>query len=273
MIIIDPFYSKSLHPLITTMLSIRPRSFAGLSKFSKIPLSNCSLPIRGFHFLPNTKRPTKISDGNVYIPPYPYGPRQTFKEADNGLYGGAQLQSGNKISKGRNKGKTRRKWLPNVRMETLRSEALGMDLNILTTARCMRTIRKCGGLDQYLLGDKPARIKELGLFGWKLRCRILNTPMMTKRFEEERKKLDVKLPLSAIPHFKEAWQNPEFQAEVMQEQKSAWLELRAKDEKFQRHVKTYWMPKDKKKYEIEYAVPDPDLVASLARVKLPESNA
>src|SRR5271170_2825830 len=168
--------------------------------------------------------------GDEDIPPYPYGPRQTFKQADRGLYGGASIQFGNKISKGRNKGKTRRRWYPNVRLETIRSEALGKDLTIRITASCMRTIRKCGGLDQYLLGDKPARIKELGLFGWKVRCKILKTPMMKMRIQPECEDLGVKLPHSAIPHFNDAWKNPDFQAEVLQEQKAAWLELRAKDE-------------------------------------------
>lgn len=39
-------------------------------------------------------------------PPYPYGMLHAFKNADKGLFGGAHVQSGNKISKGRNKGKT-----------------------------------------------------------------------------------------------------------------------------------------------------------------------
>jgi len=43
----------------------------------------------------------------------------------------------------------------------------------------MRTINKVGGLDQYVLGDKTARIKELGVKGWELRWRVLNA--MKKR--------------------------------------------------------------------------------------------
>src|SRR5690242_15460503 len=58
------------------------------------------------------------------MPPYPYGANVNYPEANYGLYGGASIQSGNKISKGRNKGKTLRKWYPNVRLETIRSEAL-----------------------------------------------------------------------------------------------------------------------------------------------------
>lgn len=127
-----------------------------------------------------------------YIPPYPYGPNRVYKQADSGLYGGAVKQYGNKISKGRNKGKTRRSWSPNIRTETLFSEALNKHLHIKVRHRVLRTIRKVGGLDQYLLGEKPARIKELGIFGWTLRWKIMQTEKLQERFEEERKAL--KLP-------------------------------------------------------------------------------
>ncbi|WEW60827.1 hypothetical protein PRK78_006315 [Emydomyces testavorans] len=129
-----------------------------------------------------------------YIPPYPYGPRRTFKQADSGLYGGATIQFGNKISRGRNEGKTRRIWKPNIRKEKLYSEALGKWLNLKVQHRVLRTINKVGGLDQYLLGDKPARIKELGMFGWGLRWKIMTSKAMRKRFEAERKELGLEKP-------------------------------------------------------------------------------
>ena len=56
-------------------------------------------------------------------------------------------------------------------------------------ARVLRTIDKVGGLDEYLLGDKPARIKELGVEGWRLRWRILRTPRVKERFRAERVRL------------------------------------------------------------------------------------
>lgn len=123
------------------------------------------------------------------IPEYPYGPHLRFKQAASGLYGGSMIQFGNKISKGRNKGKTRRYWRPNIRREKLYSEALGQHLDLKVQHRVLRTIQKVGGLDQYLLGDTPARIKELGTFGWKLRYQVIQATKTKKEFEKERKQL------------------------------------------------------------------------------------
>jgi large subunit ribosomal protein L28 len=205
------------------------------------------------------------------IPPYPYGARQTFKQADRGLYGGTSIQFGNKISKGRNQGKTRRRWYPNVRLETIRSEALGKDLTIRITASCMRTINKCGGLDQYLLGDKPARIKELGLFGWKLRWKVMNSKMMQRKFAGEREKLGLQAAITGPllkpeEEFEQVWEDGDARAEMLREQKKAWEALKEKDERFRQHVKTRWEPKDGREYNLDRVriVPDPDKVTSLA---------
>jgi len=222
--------------------------------------------IRTFRPFRPADRIVEPSDSN--IPPYPYGARTTFKQADRGLYGGASIQFGNKISKGRNKGKTRRAWYPNVRLETIKSEALGKDLNIRITASCMRTIKKCGGLDQYLLGDKPARIKELGLFGWKLRWQIMNTPKMREKFAEERKNLGLPPSTSMEPllPFEQAWEDKNVQAEMLREQKEAWEALKEKEERFLAHVKTKWEPRDKREYtkDLDAIVKDPNTVLSLS---------
>lgn len=58
-------------------------------------------------------------------------------------------------------------------------------------ARVLRTIDKVGGLDEYLLGGKRARVKELGMGGWELRWRIWQTDMVTERFRREREALGV----------------------------------------------------------------------------------
>jgi large subunit ribosomal protein L28 len=134
------------------------------------------------------------------IPPYPYKPNYVYKQADTGLYGGASIQFGNKISKGRNKGKTRRAWKPNVRWKKIHSEALEKDLFLKVTRRALRTIEKCEGLDNYLLSDKPARLKELGLTGWELRWKVMQTPKIQEKFRQERKALG--LP-EAPPTFEE----------------------------------------------------------------------
>lgn len=186
------------------------------------------------------------------IPPYPYGPRQWFKQADKGLYGGAVRQSGNKISKGKNEGKTRRRWEPNIRRETIFSKALNRWLNLKVTHSCMRTITKCGGLDEYLLGDKPARIKELGLLGWKLRWMVLQTPSMKERLADERRKLGLNEPPTTI---EEALADEELKEEIFAEQATNWQKLKEKDERFKKHVEARWT-KDLKEYELKDMVPE-----------------
>lgn len=174
------------------------------------------------------------------IPPYPYGPNRIYPAADTGLYGGATVQSGNKISKGRNKGKTRRRWYPNVRVEKLRSEALNKEFTLKVTASCMRTIQKCGGLDQYLLGTKPARIKELGLLGWRLRWRVMNSPSMRMKFEQERASLGLPKtnPLGEL--FEDVWANKARRERLINLQSEAWQRLREKNERFEKHTRNQW---------------------------------
>lgn len=55
----------------------------------------------------------------------------------------------------------------------------------------MRTIDKVGGLDEYLLGNKKARLKELGMGGWALRWKLGQTEMVRERFRLERERLGV----------------------------------------------------------------------------------
>lgn len=131
-----------------------------------------------------------------YIPPYPYGPNHWYKQSNTGLYGGAMIRFGNKISQGRNEGKTRRSWKPNVRRKKIWSDALEEFLFIKVTRSALRTIRKSGGLDKYLLDDRPGRVKELGIFGWELKWKVMQTPKIQKEFQEERKRLGLPEPMS-----------------------------------------------------------------------------
>ena len=122
------------------------------------------------------------------MPPYPYGPALQYKAKDSGLYGGSTIQFGNNISE-KNKGKTRRTWHPNIHRKRLWSDALGKFVQVKVQARVLRTIDKVGGLDAYLLGNKPARIKELGVEGWRLRWEVMRTPKIRERIKAERVRL------------------------------------------------------------------------------------
>jgi len=54
------------------------------------------------------------------------------------------------------------------------------------STRVLRTIDKVGGLDEYLLGDKTSRIKDLGMKGWHLRCMVLAQPEIQERMNRQR---------------------------------------------------------------------------------------
>lgn len=119
------------------------------------------------------------------MPPYPYGPSQVYKQANFGLYGRQRIRFGNMVSE-KNEIKTRRLWRPNVQLRRLWSNSLGSFIRIRVTTRVLRTIDKCGGLDEYLLGEKAGRVKDLGMGGWKLRWRIMQTDAVRERFRKER---------------------------------------------------------------------------------------
>ena len=127
------------------------------------------------------------------IPPYPYGAAQWYKQSNYGLYGGTKIQFGNTVSE-KTEIKNRRKWKPNIHYKRLWSQSLNRWIRINVATRALRTIDKCGGLDEYLLGYKPSRIKELGFGGWLLRWRIMQTPSIKKRFAAERRALGLPDP-------------------------------------------------------------------------------
>ncbi|KAK9448856.1 mitochondrial 54S ribosomal protein bL28m [Limtongia smithiae] len=108
----------------------------------------------------------------IKYPPYPYGDATVFKRSNRGLFGGKFPQYGNLVSE-KLENKSRRRWLPNVLRKTLYSETLKRGFKLDVVASVLRTIQKEGGLDQYLTKDKPARIKELGPRGWRLRYAVL----------------------------------------------------------------------------------------------------
>lgn len=66
---------------------------------------------------------------------------------------------------------------------------MGRFVQVKVRARVLRTIDKCGGLDGYLLGEKPGRIKELGVEGWRLRWLVMRTGTVRRRVQGEREAL------------------------------------------------------------------------------------
>ncbi len=69
------------------------------------------------------------------------------------------------------------------------SDGLGRFVQVKVQARVLRTVDKCGGLDAYLLGEKPGRVKELGVEGWRLRWMVMRTGKVRRRVRGEREAL------------------------------------------------------------------------------------
>lgn len=130
-----------------------------------------------------TIKPSRLPDR--VIPPYPYGERRVYKQSNNGLYGSARIQFGNNISEKHNV-KTQRFWRPNILVKSFFSPSIGANIKTRLTMRVLKTIKREGGIENYLLKSKPARIKELGPGGWNLRWLLMQTRGVQERFNEER---------------------------------------------------------------------------------------
>lgn len=109
-----------------------------------------------------------------YKPTHPQYKYETnfFKRQNRGLFGGLQ-RSRSKTCSPNGKNKNLRFHLPNIVKTKLWSETLNRQIQTHVTTSVLKTITKEGGLDAYLTKDKPARVKTLGLKGWKLRYEIL----------------------------------------------------------------------------------------------------
>lgn len=94
-----------------------------------------------------------------------------FKRQNKGLFGGLQRTRSKTCSEAGNK--NLRAHLPNIVKAKLWSETLNKSIDTKVTTTVLRTVTKEGGLDNYLTKDKPARVKTLGLKGWKLRYEVM----------------------------------------------------------------------------------------------------
>jgi large subunit ribosomal protein L28 len=122
-------------------------------------------------------------------PPYPYGFSRFYKQANRGLYGHVKVRTNARVVGKYPAQRTIRRWHPNVHRKRLYSPCLGRYIRVKVVIRVLRTIDKVGGIDNYLLGQSPGRIKELGPTGWALRWRLLRTEKGKEMWEEERQRL------------------------------------------------------------------------------------
>lgn len=111
-----------------------------------------------------------ISRVKKLYPEYEYE-TMFFKRQNRGLYGGLQRKRSKTCSESGNK--TTRAHLPNIVKAKLWSETLNKQIKTRVSTTVLRTVTKEGGLDKYLLKDKPARVKTMGLKGWRLKYDIM----------------------------------------------------------------------------------------------------
>ncbi|KAK8129508.1 hypothetical protein PG999_001888 [Apiospora kogelbergensis] len=129
--------------------------------------------------------PTHLTVPKEQIPDYPYGPFRTYKQRNAGLYGTSKIRFGNTISqKWQIKEPTH--WKPNRHVKRLWSPSLNMFVRTRLTTGVLRTVDKLGGIDNYLLGTKARRIKELGPAGWRLRWKVMQSGPVQERWARER---------------------------------------------------------------------------------------
>jgi large subunit ribosomal protein L28 len=69
---------------------------------------------------------------------------------------GKGVLTGNNVSHANNK--TRRRFLPNLQVASLMSDALGRPVRLRVSTRGLRTIEHRGGLDAYLMGEPDAAL-------------------------------------------------------------------------------------------------------------------
>ena len=69
---------------------------------------------------------------------------------------GKGVQVGNKVSHANNK--TKRRFLPNLQVTKLLSDALGLQVRLKLSTNAIRTIEHNGGLDAYLLSVSDGRL-------------------------------------------------------------------------------------------------------------------
>ncbi len=92
---------------------------------------------------------------------------------------GTGVMSGNQISHSNRK--TRRRFLPNLRTVSFKSEVLGADVTLKVTAASIRTVNKYGNIDNFLVNCRNSKLTESAQ---KLRLKIKKKLIKSGKLEE-----------------------------------------------------------------------------------------
>lgn len=182
--------ARTCTSLLIPKIALRPFSsaipaLATKKKYDKFyKILKYTKPIDETHYEIGQEHPRglRIPKDVPDFPKYKYEAR-FFKRQNRGLYGGLQRKRSKTCSEYFNKNLRAHK--PNIRRAKLWSEILNKKINTKVSTRVLRTLTKEGGVDQYLLKSTPARIKTMGLAGWKLRYELLNELEQRERGEVE----------------------------------------------------------------------------------------
>ncbi|KAJ1325206.1 large subunit ribosomal protein L28 [Microdochium nivale] len=180
--------APSLRPLFSATTSTTTRCLTYAHSHGAPTLPSTAFRCLSTSAALSRQKPSHRTVDPDLLPEYPYGRFQTYKQANEGLYGGAKVRFGNVISEKWNR-KSRKKWYPNRHTKRLWSVGLQNFIRVRLTARTLRTIDKLGGIDEYLLGPKAARVKEMGPAGWALRWKVMQSPIIQERYAREREAL------------------------------------------------------------------------------------
>jgi len=92
---------------------------------------------------------------------------------------GVGVMSGNKVSHSNRK--TRRRFLPNLKNISFKSDALGVNLNLKIATSTLRTINKYGNIDNFLVNYKFNKLSDSAK---KLRIKIKRKLISENKLEE-----------------------------------------------------------------------------------------
>lgn len=102
------------------------------------------------------------------------------------------VMSGNKVSHSNRK--TRRRFLPNLKTLSFKSDALGAELSLKIAASTLRTVNKFGNIDNFLVNYRYTKLTEAAQ---KLRRQIKKKLVKSGKLSEVQAVKEKKAPVKA----------------------------------------------------------------------------
>ena len=100
------------------------------------------------------------------------------------------VMSGNKVSHSNRK--TRRRFLPNLKTMSFRSDVLGVDVTLKVAASTLRTVNKYGNIDNFLVNYRQAKLTDLAV---NLRNKVKRKLIKSGKLEEVKVVKEKKKPV------------------------------------------------------------------------------